>query len=77
MHFLIKRYLSDSRLSQQRRSFLQLARGRSLGRSKVDAITHLVSASIPNLTKENVSVVDQNGNLLSRSNGSAESQIVK
>ena len=55
--------------------FLQLARGRSLGRSKVDAITHLVSASIPNLSKENVSVVDQNGNLLSSSNGSAEARL--
>ena len=55
--------------------FLQLARGRSLGRSKVDAITHLVSASIPNLSKENVSVVDQNGNLLSSSNGSDEARL--
>ncbi|MDA9194197.1 flagellar basal-body MS-ring/collar protein FliF [Alphaproteobacteria bacterium] len=55
--------------------FLQLARGRSLGRSKVDAITHLVSASISNLSKENVSVVDQNGNLLSSSNGSAEARL--
>ena len=55
--------------------FLQLARGRSLGSSKVEAITHLVSASIPNLTKENVSVVDQNGNLLSRGNGSIEGRL--
>ena len=55
--------------------FLQLAQGRSLGRSKVDAITHLVSASIPNLSKENVSVVDQNGNLLSSSNGSVEARL--
>ena len=55
--------------------FLQLARGRSLGRSKVEAITHLVSASIPNLSKENVSVVDQNGNLLSSSNGSVEARL--
>jgi flagellar M-ring protein FliF len=55
--------------------FVQLARGRSLGSSKVEAITHLVSASIPNLTKENVSVVDQNGNLLSRSKGSIEGRL--
>ena len=47
--------------------FLQLARGRSLGRSQVEAIVHLVSSSVPNLTKENVAVVDQNGALLSRS----------
>ena len=32
--------------------FLQLARGRSLGRSQVAAIIHLVSSSVPNLTKE-------------------------
>ena len=51
--------------------FLQLVRAKPRG-SKVEAITHLVSASIPNLTKENVSVVDQNGNLLSRGNGSIE-----
>ena len=55
--------------------FLQLARGRSLGRSQIEAILHLVSASVPSLTKENVSVVDQNGNLLSRSNGSAEGRL--
>ena len=55
--------------------FLQLSRGRSLGRSQVEAILHLVSASVPSLTKENVSVVDQNGNLLSRSNGSAEGRL--
>jgi flagellar M-ring protein FliF len=55
--------------------FLQLARGRSLGRSQVEAIVHLVSSSVPNLTKENVAVVDQNGSLLSRSSNSAESQL--
>jgi len=55
--------------------FLQLARGRSLGRSKVEAITHLVSASVPNLSKENVSVVDQNGNLLSSVNGGVDGRL--
>jgi flagellar M-ring protein FliF len=55
--------------------FVQLARGRSLGKSQIDAILHLVSASVPNLNKENVSVVDQNGNLLSRSGGSTESRL--
>jgi len=55
--------------------FIQLARGRSLGRSKVDAITHLVSASVSNLAKENVSVIDQNGNLLSSSSGGVESRL--
>ncbi len=55
--------------------FLQLARGRSLGRNQIEAIIHLVSSSIPNLTKDNVAVVDQNGSLLSRGSNSAESQL--
>ncbi|MET0364312.1 MAG: flagellar basal-body MS-ring/collar protein FliF [Sphingobium sp.] len=44
---------------------LQLASGRSLSKEQVDAIVHLVSSSIPNMTPETVSVVDQNGRLLS------------
>ena len=55
--------------------FLQLARGRSLGRNQVEAIIHLVSSSVPNLTKDNVSVVDQNGSLLSRGSNSPEAQL--
>ena len=55
--------------------FVQLARGRSLSRTQVEAILHLVSSSIPNLNKGNVSVIDQNGNLLSRSSDSPESQL--
>jgi flagellar M-ring protein FliF len=55
--------------------FLQLARGRSLGRNQIEAIIHLVSSSIPNLTKENVAVVDQNGSLLSRGSNSPESRL--
>ena len=55
--------------------FLQLARGRSLGRNQVEAIIHLVSSSVPNLTKDNVSVVDQNGSLLSRGSNSPETQL--
>ena len=46
--------------------FLQLANGRSLGRTQVEAIIHLVSSSVPGLNKENVTVIDQNGALLSR-----------
>jgi flagellar M-ring protein FliF len=55
--------------------FLQLARGRGLGRNQVDAIIHLVSSSVPNLTKDNVSIVDQNGSLLSRGSNSPEAQL--
>ncbi len=55
--------------------FVQLARGRSLGTTQVEAIAHLVSSSIPNLHKENVSVIDQNGHLLTSSVGGPESRL--
>ena len=45
--------------------FVQLSKGRVLGRSQVEAIIHLVSSSVPKLAKENVSVIDHNGSLLS------------
>lgn len=39
--------------------------GRSLGQSQVNAITHLVSSSVPDLNAENVTVVNHSGELLS------------
>lgn len=45
--------------------FVQLAKGRVLGRSQVEAIIHLVSSSVPKLAKEDVSIIDHNGSLLS------------
>ncbi|HUO44416.1 MAG TPA: flagellar basal-body MS-ring/collar protein FliF [Burkholderiales bacterium] len=39
--------------------------GRTLQPSQVSAIMHLVAASVPDLPTQNVTVVDQNGNLLS------------
>lgn len=44
---------------------LNLRAGRSLDQRQVAAIVHLVASSIPNLPAGNVTVVDQNGNLLS------------
>lgn len=44
---------------------IQLEPGRVLDRSQVAAITHLVSSSVPNLTPDRVTVVDQLGGLLS------------
>jgi len=44
---------------------LQLANGRALSQEQVQAIVHLVASSVPNMTPESVSVVDQNGRLLS------------
>ncbi len=44
---------------------LTLEGGRSLSEGQVSAIVHLVASSVPGLNPENVSVVDQNGRLLS------------
>lgn len=44
---------------------LNLYNGRTLDPSQVSAIVHLVASSIPELPAKNVTVVDQNGNLLS------------
>ncbi len=57
---------------------LSLYPGASLGESRVQAIVHLVASSVPGLSPDGVSVVDQNGRLLSRSGGegaAAERQI--
>lgn len=54
---------------------LTLAPGRSLGDSQVQAIVNLVASSVPGLAAEGVSVIDQNGRLLSRSDGDGGSGI--
>ncbi len=46
--------------------FVKLGAGRSLGENQIRAIVHLVSSSVPNLPSQNVTVVDQHGNLLSK-----------
>ena len=50
---------------------LTLYPGRSLSESQVSAITWLVSSSVPHLTADKVSVVDQNGRLLTAPTGEA------
>lgn len=47
---------------------LNLYPGRVLGVEQVSAIVHLMSSSVPSLPVKNVTVVDQNGNLLSTQN---------
>ena len=44
---------------------LNLRPGRTLDPQQVGAVVHLVASSVPNLPTANVTVVDQNGNLLS------------
>lgn len=46
--------------------FLQLDRGRAMDENQVVAIINLVSASVPSMSKDNVTVVDQTGRLLSK-----------
>ncbi len=60
---------------------LNLHPGRTLDPQQVSAIVHLVASSVPELSTKNVTVVDQNGNLLSETgkepsiNGMDPSQI--
>lgn len=44
---------------------LNLYPGRSLDAAQVSAITHLVSSSVPEMSAKNVTILDQDGNLLS------------
>jgi flagellar M-ring protein FliF len=52
---------------------LRLANGRSLSDAQVQAIVHLVASSVPELSTDSISVVDQNGNLLSNNDSDAAS----
>ncbi|MDB3914427.1 flagellar basal-body MS-ring/collar protein FliF [Alphaproteobacteria bacterium] len=51
--------------------FVKLSNGRSLGRQQIQSIVHLVASSVPNLPSENITVVDQFGELLSKPSGDA------
>ena len=51
---------------------LTLNAGRQLDRAQVTGIINLVASSVPELATGNVSVVDQNGNLLSRNGSGAD-----
>jgi flagellar M-ring protein FliF len=46
---------------------VNLYAGRTLERGQVEAITHMVASSIPNMTSTNVTVVDHKGRLLTQS----------
>ena len=51
---------------------VSLYAGRGLNEGQVAAISHLVSSSVPNLDVENVTVVDQNGRLLTNGQSTTE-----
>ncbi|WP_458524987.1 flagellar basal-body MS-ring/collar protein FliF [Onishia taeanensis] len=50
---------------------LTLQPGRVLGEGQISAIMHMVSSSVPDLATEHVTVVDQNGRLLSQPGGAS------
>ena len=50
---------------------LRLASGRTLTDAQVSAIVHLVASSVPELNPADISVVDQNGRLLSNNDSNA------
>lgn len=52
--------------------FLTLQSGSDFGDSQVAAIQNLIASSVPELTPENVTIVDQRGNLLSRKDDTSE-----
>ena len=54
---------------------LTLRGGSTLERNQVDAIVHMVASSIPDLAPERVTVVDQNGRLLSANNGNTADEL--
>ncbi len=49
---------------------VDLNSGTTLSSSQVQGIVHLISSAVPNLSPSNVTVVDNNGNVLSSSSGS-------
>lgn len=51
---------------------LTLQPGRALSEAQVRAIRHLVASSVPGLTPDQVSIIDQSGELLSRQDGNVD-----
>ncbi|WP_421571162.1 flagellar basal-body MS-ring/collar protein FliF [Stenotrophomonas sp. PD6] len=54
---------------------LELRGGQQLERGQIDAIVHMVAASIPDLAPERVTVVDQSGRMLSVSDPNSEAAL--
>ncbi len=52
--------------------FLEVFAGRRLDQEQIDAVVNLVAGSVPMMKKEHVTVVDQNGNLLTGREGQGD-----
>ncbi|UZE94963.1 flagellar basal-body MS-ring/collar protein FliF [Alkalimarinus alittae] len=55
--------------------FVEVFSGRPLARGQVDSIVNLVAGSVPEMNKDDVTVVDQKGNLLSQKDESSEDRM--
>jgi len=55
--------------------FVKLAEGRVLSKEQVRSIVHIVSSSVPYMSSDNVTVVDQQGTLLSKPEVDADSAL--
>ena len=55
--------------------FVKLAEGRVLSKEQVRSIVHIVSSSVPYMSADNVTVVDQQGTLLSKPEVDADSAL--
>ncbi|MBM9537436.1 flagellar basal-body MS-ring/collar protein FliF [Desulfobulbus alkaliphilus] len=64
-----KRLFRDQQQPATASVLLRLGPGRRLGEAQVEGIIHLVSSSIEGLDPEQVTVIDHNGNVLSRIDG--------
>ena len=64
-----KRLFKDQQKQATASVILKLAPGRRLSEPQVDGIVHLVSNSIEGLSPEQVTIIDQNSNILTRLSG--------
>lgn len=68
-----KRLFKDQQKQATASVILKLAPGKRLGEAQIEGIMHLVSNSIEGLTPDQVTIIDQNGNVLSRTNSKSGS----
>ena len=64
-----KRLFKDQQKQATASVIIKLAPGRRLSEAQIEGIVHLVSNSIEGLSPEQVTIIDQNGNVLSRLGG--------
>jgi len=67
-----KRLFKDQQKQATASVILKLAPGKRLSESQTEGIVHLVSGSIEGLSPEQVTIIDQNGNVLSRIGGKSD-----